>query len=267
MSILNLARAELETFIGAIRFFTRLNVPGQHGHSSVALERAIRYFPVTGLIIGGIAALVFFLSAFVWPKNMAVLAAIAVAIYLTGAIHEDGWTDMVDGFGGGWDKEKILTIMRDSRVGSFGAVALVALLLARFLALGEIDYRQIPIVFIAGHAVSRLCASFVLAALDYARIDGKAKPFSNRLGHGELAFATLTALFPLIFLPLQQSIPALMLALIATVWLTRLFKRRIGGYTGDCLGATQQLAEVAFYCGILCRIPESCSILSWSFSI
>jgi adenosylcobinamide-GDP ribazoletransferase len=97
-------RRELETFIAALRFFTRLNVPGAQGQGSVALERAIRYFPATGLIIGGIAALVFALSTFFWPKTLAVLAAISVAIYLTGALHEDGWSDMVDGFGGGQDR-------------------------------------------------------------------------------------------------------------------------------------------------------------------
>jgi adenosylcobinamide-GDP ribazoletransferase len=85
------------------------------------------------------------------------------------------------------------------------------------------------------------------------RAEGKAKPFSNRLGAGELAFAALTAALPLWLLPLSQVIPAVLLALLATLWLARLFKRRIGGYTGDCLGATQQLAEVAFYGGLLCR--------------
>jgi len=248
------ARAELETFVGAIRFFTRLKVPGQYGHSPVALERAIRYFPTAGLIVGGIAALVFGVSSFFWPKTLAVLAAMAVAIYLTGAIHEDGWTDTVDGFGGYRDKEQILAIMKDSLVGSYGLVALVALLLARFFALVEIDPWRVPVALIAGHAVSRLCATFVLCALDYVRVDGKAKPFSNRLSHGELALATLTALLPLLWLPLSQSIAALVLALAATLWLARLFKRRIGGYTGDCLGATQQLAEVAFYGGLLLRL-------------
>ena len=246
-------RSELETLVGAIRFFTRLSIPGPLGHGPLALERAIRYFPACGLIIGGFAALTFSLSAFFWPRTLAVLAAMAVAILLTGAIHEDGWSDMVDGFGGGWGKDRILAIMRDSCVGSFGAVALVVLLLARFFALLEIDPWHLPMALIAGHAVSRLCATFVLSALDYARPDGKAKAFANRLSRGELLLATLSALLPLLWLPWRQVVPALLLALIATVWLARMFKREIGGYTGDCLGATQQLAEVAFYGGLLCR--------------
>ena len=246
-------RRKLETFAAAIQFFTRLRTPGTQAQGSVALERAIRYFPATGLIVGGIAALVFALASVFWPKTLAVLAAIAVAIYLTGALHEDGWSDMVDGFGGGQDKEKTLAIMRDSCVGSFGAVALIALLLVRFMALVEMDALQVPLALIAGHAVSRLCATGVLSALDYARTEGKAKPFSNRLSRGDLAFAGLGALLPLLFISPAQSIPGLLLALVATLGLAHLFKRRIGGYTGDCLGATQQLAEVAFYSGLLCR--------------
>jgi adenosylcobinamide-GDP ribazoletransferase len=247
-------RSELESLIGAIRFFTRLNVPGGHGHGSVALERAIRYFPAVGLLIGAIAALVFALAALVWPKPLAVAAAIAAAIYLTGAIHEDGWSDMVDGFGGGSSKDRVLAIMRDSAVGSFGAIALVMLVLFRFFSLLEIDSSRLAMALIGGHAVSRLCATYVLGALDYARPEGKAKPFANRLGRGELALATLTALLPLLFMPPRQAIAGLLLALLATLWLGRLFKRRIGGYTGDCLGATQQLAEVAFYGGLLVRL-------------
>ena len=247
------ARSELDSLIGAIRFFTRLNVPGQHGHGTVALEHAIRYFPAVGLIIGAIAALVFVLASLIWPKTLAVVAAIAAAIVVTGALHEDGWSDMVDGFGGGATRERVLAIMRDSALGSFGAVALMMMLLCRFSALLEIDSARLPVALIAGHAVSRLCATFVLARLDYARSEGKAKPFAKRLGHGELAFATLTALLPLAFLPSWPALAGLILALIATLWLARLFRRRIGGYTGDCLGATQQLAELAFYGGLLCR--------------
>jgi adenosylcobinamide-GDP ribazoletransferase len=247
------ARSELDSLIGAIRFFTRLNVPGRGGNGAVALERAIRYFPAVGLIVGGVAATVFVATSLFWPKTLAIVAAIAAAIHVTGALHEDGWSDMVDGFGGGSGKEKVLAIMRDSAVGSFGAIALAVLLLVRFFALVEIDPSRVALALVAGNAVSRLCATFVLGALDYARVEGKAKPFANRLGRGELAFAAATALLPLIFLPLWPAIAGLVLALGATLWLARLFRRRIGGYTGDCLGATQQLSEVAFYCGLLIR--------------
>ena len=247
------ARRELHSLLGAISFFTRLKVPGTNQHGDVALERAIRYFPAVGLLIGAIAAIVFLAAALIWPKTLALITAIAAAVVVTGAIHEDGWSDMVDGFGGGASRERVLAIMRDSALGSFGALALALLIVARFFTLLEINAALLPVALIAGHAVSRLCATFVLGALDYARSEGKAKPFANRLGRGELVFATLTALAPLTFLPLLPALAGLLLALLATAWLARMFKQRIGGYTGDCLGATQQLAEIAFYCGLLCR--------------
>ena len=247
-------RSELETFLGAIRFFTRLPVPGTLGQDSVALERAIRYFPAVGLIIGALAGLAFAVTTFFWPKTLAVLAAMATAIMVTGALHEDGWSDMVDGFGGGWGKERILAIMKDSRIGSYGAVALIMVLLTKFCALVEIDLLMIPVTLIAGHGFSRLCAALLMSQLDYVRDEeGKSKPLATRIGRGELTFAAVTGSLPLFLLAPSQSIPAVVLALLATLWLGRMFKKQIGGYTGDCLGATQQLSEVAFYCGMLCK--------------
>ena len=138
-------RNELDYFFGAMRFFTRLPVPRWVGRSSEALARSSRYLPAVGLLIGGSAALVFMLSALFFPKALAVLASMAITLYFTGAFHEDGWSDMVDGFGGGWEKTQILAIMKDSRIGSFGAVALIMLLLSKFTALVEIDTRLLPL--------------------------------------------------------------------------------------------------------------------------
>ena len=246
-------RSELEHFLGAIRFFTRLPVPDWVGHDSAALERSARYFPAVGLIVGGLGALVFGLFFFIWPKTLAILASMAATLYVTGAFHEDGWGDTVDGFGGGWEKAQILTIMKDSRIGSFGAIALVLILLAKFFALIEIEPTLLPVVLIAGHAFSRLCSTSLLSTLDYVRDEGKAKPLATRISKGALAFAALTALVPMLLLPPGQMLLGVAFAALATVWLARMFKRRIGGYTGDCLGAVQQLAEVAFYAGLLCR--------------
>lgn len=247
------ARNELEYFFGAIRFFTRLPVPRWIGHSSEALQHSTRYFPAVGLIVGGIAAIVYAVTTFFWPRTLAVVASMAATIYATGAFHEDGWSDTVDGFGGGWDKERILAIMKDSRIGSFGAVALVLLLLAKFCALVEIEPLLVAASLLAGHTFSRLCATTVLRSLEYVRDEGKAKPMSTRIGPRAFAFAIGTGLLPLLLLPLRQSIPAVLLAVLATWWMARMFKRQVGGYTGDCLGATQQLAEVAFYAGLLCK--------------
>ncbi len=249
-------KRELGYFFGAVRFFTRLPVPAWVGHSSAALDRSTRYFPAVGLLVGAIAALVFALASLFWPATLAVLASMAATVYTTGAFHEDGWSDMVDGFGGGGrgddDKARVLDIMKDSRIGSFGAVALVMLLLAKFCALVELDRATVPAALVAGHALSRFCATTLLRGLDYVRDDGKAKPLATRIGRGELALAGAAAALPLFCLPLAQALCACLFAAAATLWLARQFKRRIGGYTGDCLGATQQLSEVAFYGGLLC---------------
>ena len=246
-------RSAFASFIGAIRFFTRLRIPGTLGHDSLALERAIGFFTATGLIVGGFAAAVFAAAILILPKTLAVVLAIGIAIALTGAIHEDGWNDTVDGFGSSLDKQEILSIMRDSQVRAVGAVALIALLISRLLALVELDQALIPAALVAGHAVSRFCATVVFAKLDYVRAEGKAKPFNQRVRDHELALAALPALIPLFFLPFWPVVFALAFAAGATYWLARMFKKRIGGYTGDCLGATQQFAELAFYGGLLCR--------------
>ena len=149
-------RNELEYFFGAIRFFTRLPVPAWVGHSSEALASSTRYFPAVGLVVGGIAALVFFLTSYVWPLTLAVLVSMAATLYITGAFHEDGWSDTIDGLGGGWEKERVLAIMKDSRIGSYGAAALIIMLLAKFCALIELKPSLIPLAMIAGHVLSRL---------------------------------------------------------------------------------------------------------------
>lgn len=250
-------KQELAYFFGALRFFTRLPVPAWVGHDSEALDHAARYFPAVGLLLGMLAALTFATTSFFWPKTLAVLAAIAITIYWTGAFHEDGWGDMVDGFGGGREKAQILTIMKDSRLGSFGAVALILLLLARFCALIELEAHLIAATLIAGHTLSRFCATAVMRGLDYVRDEGKAKPLATRISGSELAVALLTTLLALALPAIQVSAGQVALgaafAALATFWLARLFLRRIGGYTGDCLGAVQQLSEVAFYGGLLCR--------------
>ncbi len=245
-------RNELDYFFGAIRFFTRLPVPRWVGHGSVALEHSSRYFPAVGLIIGGLAGLVFALSSCFWPKTLAVLASMAITLYATGAFHEDGWSDMADGFGGGWDREQILAIMKDSRIGSFGAVALTLMLIVKFFILVEIELRWVPLTLIGGHAFSRLCATLVLRTLAYVRAEGKSKPLSSPITLAEIVFALCTALLPLLLLPFWPALAGALLALLATLWLARLMQRHLGGYTGDCLGAVQQLAEVAFYGGVLC---------------
>lgn len=246
-------RRELTYFFGAIRFFTRLPVPAWVGHSAEALNRSARYFPAVGLLVGGIGALVYLVAALVWPSAVAILLSMAATIYATGAFHEDGLSDTVDGLGGGWDKLRILEIMKDSRVGSYGVVAMVLALLGKFTLLNALDPALLPVALIAGHALSRFCSTVLLASMDYVREDllAKAKPLATGLSAGEMLVALGFVLPALALLPLEKVLAGCLLAALATLWLAAKFKRWLGGYTGDCLGATQQVAEIAFYLGLL----------------
>jgi adenosylcobinamide-GDP ribazoletransferase len=246
-------RRELEYFFGAIRFFTRLPVPGWVGHSAETLNRSARYFPAVGLLVGGIGALVYLGAELLWPQPVAVLLSMAATIYATGAFHEDGLSDTVDGLGGGWDKLRILEIMKDSRVGSYGVVAMVLALLGKFTLLASLDGDLVPYALLAGHALSRFCATVLLATMDYVREDllSKAKPLATRLSAGEMLVALAFVLGALALLPVEKAVAGCVLAALATFWLAGKFKRWLGGYTGDCLGATQQVSEIAFYLGLL----------------
>jgi adenosylcobinamide-GDP ribazoletransferase len=250
-------RRELGYFFGAVRFFTRLPVPAWVGHSSEALNRSARYFPAVGLLIGGIGALVYVVATYLWPQPVAVLLAMVATIHATGAFHEDGLADMVDGLGGGWEKVRILEIMKDSRVGSYGVVAMVLVLLGKFTLLNSLDGALVPYALLAGHAVSRFCSTSLLATMDYVREDllAKAKPLATRISGGETLVALLFVVVSLAWLPTEKALAGCVLAALATLWLAAKFKRWLGGYTGDCLGATQQVSEIAFYLGLLAVWP------------
>jgi len=249
---------EAEYFFAALRFFTRLPVPAWVGHSAEQLNHAARYFPLVGVIVGAIGAAVTLAAAQLWPTGIAVLLGMAATLLATGAFHEDGLADAIDGFGGGWTREDALRIMKDSRIGSYGAIGIGLALLLKFEALrglgGVSPWLTFCAAIVTGHSVSRLASTALIHALDYARDDAnsKSKPLATRMGKGELALAALTGLAPCTLLPWPQT--ALALALVAVVtWLAaRYFVKRLGGYTGDCLGAAQQLAEIAFYLGLLC---------------
>lgn len=251
-------RREAEYFFAALRFFTRLPAPAWVGHSAEQLNHAARYFPLVGVIVGAIGAGVTLAAAQFWPIGIAVLLGMVATLLATGAFHEDGLADSIDGFGGGWTREDVLRIMKDSRIGSYGAIGIGIALLLKFEVLTNLGGASSRLTFlaaiVAGHSVSRFASTTLIYALDYARDDdsSKSKPLATRLGKGELALAALFGLAPCALLPWPQV--GIALALVAlTTWLAaRRFVRRIGGYTGDCLGATQQLTEIAFYLGLLC---------------
>lgn len=236
----------------ALVFFTRLPLQ-LPDYDEAELARSTRYFPLVGILVGTFGALVFWLSDFVLPLELAVLLSMVATILLTGAFHEDGLSDAVDGLGGGWEKEQVLTIMTDSRVGSYGAIAIVLALLIKFQALSHQPAVLIPLALIAGHALSRFCATLVIATQHYVKHDGKSKPLATQITSGELLIAAVFGLLPLVFLEVQMLLALVPVALV-WLWFSAKIRARIGGYTGDCLGAMQQLTEIAFYLGLLASV-------------
>ena len=250
-------REPLARFFTALGYFTRLPVPAWVAWSPERLARAGAWLPLVGWLVGLAGAAALYALAQVLPASLAVILSMALTIRLTGALHEDGFADACDGLGGGWDKAQILAIMKDSRIGSYGAIGIVLMLLAKAAALIELAASgpaTAAIALLVAHPLSRLAAVGVLHALPYARSDdsSKAAALAQRLSRGELILAGLCGLLPaFVLLAPLQGLSALGLAALLTLWLARLFLRRLGGHTGDLLGAVQQAAELACYIGIL----------------
>lgn len=248
-------------FLLAVGFFTRIPVPNQPDFQEADLNYATQYFPLVGLLIGLLAAFSFYAALFLFTQTIAVIISMAITIYATGAFHEDGLADSADGLGGGWEREQVLTIMQDSRLGTYGAVALFLMLMAKFQVLTALHTDWVILGLIAAHALSRLCAVWLIASLPYAKFSGKAKPLSTQISRRGLMAANFFGLLPtfilawLIYIATHgfwQTVLVFIVVLallIAAVWLwwRRLLLRKLGGYTGDNLGAMQQMTELAFY--------------------
>ncbi|MEI6069741.1 MAG: adenosylcobinamide-GDP ribazoletransferase [Methylococcaceae bacterium] len=239
---------QLKQFFLALSFYTRL--PGPKSQDYTKLPQATVYLPLVGWLVGGITALSFYLADLLWPQVTAVILALIVGIFLTGAFHEDGFADVCDGFGGGWGKQRILEIMKDSYIGVYGVVGLLLLFLLKISLLDSLLATAVPWVLLAGHSISRLSPLLLMQRYDYARNnDSKAAVAVYKPNGQQLLIATLTALLPLTLLP-----PVCALAIIPVFavngYVGRYFYRYIGGYTGDCLGASQQISEVVFYLSV-----------------
>lgn len=251
---------EINYLVSAIMFYTRLPVPRNAKHSEHILNCSRKYFPLVGIIVGAIGAVVFYLSQFVFEHSLALAVSMATTILVTGAFHEDGLADSCDGLGGGWTVEQVLTIMKDSRIGTYGVVGLLSVLAIKLLSLvslSELPMTVFIVCYIAAHSTSRLMSSLTIERYDYVQdIDlSKVKPITDRrLGKRDLIVTALIALFPILILALME-LPATIIACLCSIitasGFARYSDRRIGGYTGDILGAIQQLAEVAFYLGFI----------------
>ncbi len=244
-------KKEIRIFFTAVMFLTRLPVPATTDHSSEYLRQAPRYFPAVGWIVGGLCSLAFWLFARFVSLDIGILASMITGLLVTGAFHEDGFADVCDGMGGGWTKEKILLIMKDSRIGAYGAIGLISILAAKFLLLKELPV-FIPTV-VAAHSVSRLMPVLLMKTGVYAADpdQSKARPLAGPSVSGPgLVLAIILGLAPFALLPWYFPV-VVVPALVCTYGMYRWFFKWIGGYTGDCLGAVQQVTEITVYFGCI----------------
>ncbi len=243
-----------EEFRLAVQFLTRLPVRDA-GYTPERMARTPRWHPAVGALIGAILGAVFWAGVQVWPQPVAVLVSVAAGLLMTGCFHEDGFADACDGLGGGATRERALEIMRDSRLGTYGVAGLTMMLAGKVAALAALPVHAVPFALIAAHAASRASSVQVLATSAYVRDHGTGKPVSEGIGRGDLGFALLTAVLATVPLMLAVGIGAVLCGIaglaVGHVAMRSRFERRLGGYTGDCLGAVQQCSEIGFFLGLL----------------
>lgn len=250
-------RQELECFFAGLSFYTRMPTPAWVVYKPENLNKSRKYIALIGVLVGALAALVLALSSTFLPSSVAILLSMAATVYITGAFHEDGFADSCDGFGGGWEKTQVLSIMKDSRIGSYGVVGLLLLFGLKFTVLWELFQINANIVLIAlllAHGISRFMASLIMQYYEYVSHIETSKSHqvaSLRLSNKNMFFSALPILGVLMLSLEWRYGLALFISLLTAFVLGQYFKKRIGGYTGDCLGAVQQVTEVSFYLAVL----------------
>ena len=254
-------KEQVKIFFTALMFYSRIPCPSWVDHSEDYLNKATRFFPLIGWIVAAFASIFFLSFDYLLMPSIGIFVSMIATIWITGAFHEDGFADVCDGFGGGWTKEKILKIMKDSQVGAYGAIGLILILGLKFLLLQGLyqlysfDTWFVVKVFYAGHALSRFAAATFIYTHEYSREDAtsKVKPVSKKISQSELATAGFFGLAPLfLFTELYPWVFLVIIPVFIAKWqLGRYFQKWIEGYTGDCLGATQQVTEIVVYLSFL----------------
>ncbi len=243
-------------FLNALRFMTIVPVPSSE--AAIApdwLSRCARYFPVVGIGVGLVSAVALLLADRIWSPVVASLLAVAASILVTGALHEDGLADTADGLGGGSSVEKRLAIMKDSRIGTYGTLALAFSLSLRVAALADMPSWTAAAALISAHAAARITPAFVMNALPYAGdtaamkvsyVDASVSAHDRRFA----LVVVLCALLPLAFISILSLISGLLVGAALAAAVTYWARQRINGYTGDVLGAIEQMFEIGFLLGV-----------------
>lgn len=253
--MISFLRNEISILLIAVQFLTRLPLPLEIGFTEKRLASAPKYFPLVGILIGAIGALSFWCASLVFPPIISVLISTVLTCLITGGFHEDGLADTFDGIGGGQSREHALKIMKDSRIGTYGGLALGLVLALKVSTLSALSHTTIMIALITAHGLSRLSSVLVIATSKYARDQGTGKHTSDGVSKTGLTVAVLTGLLCIAALTITLSpmyaLAAVIGCVLSHVIMRSFFEKKIDGYTGDTLGAVQQLSEIGIYLGLL----------------
>jgi len=248
---------EVRLFLTALQFLTRVPVPSWCGHEPGWLHQSVRHFPLVGALVGAFGALALIAASAWWPPHVAAALALLATLWVTGAFHEDGLADTFDALGGHVSRDRSLAIMKDSRIGTYGACALVLALGLRVALLGVLLQHGTAIAcsaLLGSHVVGRGGGVLLMGLLPYAGdvAQTKAKPLAVAVSRNSVALATAMTVGVVALLSAsstaadaQRWAVAMLAALGVVLGMRRWLTRRLGGYTGDALGATEQLCEVA----------------------
>lgn len=253
---------ELRLFFVALQFLTRAPVPAWVGFEPAWLNQSARHFPGVGLCVGAVSALVLVLGHALFTPAVAVGLAMAASVLLTGAFHEDGFADTCDALGGAVSRERALAIMKDSRIGAYGTVGLVLMLGLKAATLTPLPLAAAVPALLLAHTASRAAAVMLIRWLPYAGDieHAKAKPMAQRIDvlGVVVALAWVVGVSALIVWNRPAQVTALLvslgLACVGTAWCAHWLRGRLGGYTGDALGATQQITELLMLLGWLAAL-------------
>jgi adenosylcobinamide-GDP ribazoletransferase len=235
----------------AFQFLTRIPMPSI-AFEADSLSHAIKFFPVVGLVVGSGAVLLQKVLIFHLSRPLAAAVVLTYLVLITGCFHEDGLADTADGLGGGWSKNQILAILKDSRIGSYGATALVLSLLARYLLLASLPMEHFAGYVVSSHVLCRWSSLPLSYFLPPARDqDGQGARIAKLTSLPSLIFGSMVSFVVVAFALRWSAVAPMLVAIVVVVLSGWFYAKKIDGVTGDCFGATNQLAEIAVYfCGV-----------------
>ncbi len=247
----------MKHIVAAFILFTRLPLWRLTEIPLPCYSTSVVFWPLTGWLTGGLTGMSLYLLSLILPLLPAVVGALIIRLLVTGALHEDGLADFCDGFGGGHGREATLRIMKDSHIGTYGVIGLICYFLLLCSLLSSLPAKVGAIAIFAADPFSKCCASQLINLLEYARAEGAKNRISySRMNGVQLAINLTSGLLPLIPIVIYSHLTAcaVIFPILTLFFIVKVMKHRIGGYTGDCCGATFLICEATMLTGMVILI-------------